>query len=137
MATVVTTSCFLVSVLIPDVIVSIFTKDQELIDLSARGLKILNLLWPVVGFQIIATNLFQSLGMVNKSIILSLSRQILFLLPMLYLLPLKFGSDGVWMSYPVSDLLAFLMTAIFLKRLYSKFNKLKDGDDPSILGSKL
>jgi Na+-driven multidrug efflux pump len=56
---------------------------------------------------------------------------------MLYLLPLKFGSDGVWMSYPVSDLLAFLMTAIFLKRLYSKFNKLKDGDDPSILGSKL
>lgn len=137
MATVVTTSCFLVSVLIPDMIVSIFTKDQELIDLSARGLKILNLLWPVVGFQIIATNLFQSLGMVNKSIILSLSRQILFLLPMLYLLPLKFGSDGVWMSYPVSDLLAFLMTAIFLKRLYSKFNKLKDGDDPSILGSKL
>jgi putative MATE family efflux protein len=137
MATVVTTSCFLVSVLIPDVIVSIFTKDQELIDLSARGLKILNLLWPVVGFQIIATNLFQSLGMVNKSIILSLSRQLLFLLPLLYMLPTYFGSDGVWYSFPIADTISSILTLILILRLFKKFNMLKDGDDPSILGSKL
>jgi Na+-driven multidrug efflux pump len=85
----------------------------------------------------IGTNFFQSLGMVKKSVILSLSRQILFLIPLIYLLPFEFGSNGVWMSFPISDVLSALLTAILLRRLFRKFNKLKDGEESSILGSQL
>jgi Na+-driven multidrug efflux pump len=85
----------------------------------------------------IATNFFQSLGMVRKSIILSLSRQILFLLPLLFVLPTIFGADGVWASFPISDGIATIMTVFMLGRLFRKFSMLKDGDDPSILGSNL
>ena len=133
----VTTLCFIVGVFFPRTACGIFTHDKQLLDLSAHAFRLLAILFPIVGYQMIGTNFFQSLGMVNKSIILSLSRQILFLLPLLYLLPLKFGSDGVWLSFPISDLAATILTAILLGRLFGKFNKLKDGEDPSILGSKL
>ena len=85
----------------------------------------------------IATNFFQSLGMVKKSVILSLSRQILFLLPLLYALPQWFGARGVWMSFPIADLISTIMTAFMLGSLFKKFNKLNDGDEPAILGSQL
>ena len=134
---VVATICFLIGMFIPNIAVGIFTHDPELTELSARALRIITFVFPIVGFQMIATNFFQSLGMVNKSIILSLSRQILFLLPLLYALPLRYGSDGVWASFPISDTLSTLMTIYMLGRLFKKFSMLKDGDDPSILGSKL
>ena len=97
----------------------------------------MTMIFPIVGFQMIATNFFQSLGMVRKSVILSLSRQILFLLPLLYLLPKWFDADGVWMSFPISDGMATLLTIFMLGRLFNKFSMLKDGDDPSVLGSQL
>ena len=121
----------------PKAAAGIFTHDSQLLDLSARALRITTLVFPIVGFQMIATNFFQSLGMVRKSIILSLSRQILFLLPLLYLLPLSLESDGVWISFPISDTLSTILTVILLGRLFKKFSQLKDGDDPSILGSQL
>ena len=100
-------------------------------------MKILSCAFPVVGFQMIGTNFFQSLGMVKKSVILSLSRQILFLLPLLYALPIWFSHNGVWMSFPVSDIMSALLTAIMLGNLFKKFNRLNDGDDPSGLGSQI
>jgi len=132
-----TTICFIFGVFFPKTAVSIFTHDEQLVEMSARALRITTLVFPIVGFQMISTNFFQSLGMVRKSVILSLSRQILFLLPLLYSLPLTFEADGVWMSFPISDTLATLLTIFMLGRLFSKFNRLKDGDDPSILGSQL
>ena len=137
MGVIMTTICFLIGVFIPKAAVGIFTHDQELMELSARALRILTLVFPIVGFQMISTNFFQSLGMVKKSVILSLSRQILFLLPLLYALPGWMGADGVWTSFPISDALATLLTIFMLGRLFKKFNQLKDGDDPSILGSQL
>ncbi len=126
---------FVFSFLLPRATVSIFTNDPALEDLAAGGLRKMNCLFPIIGFQMVATNLFQCLGMVRKSIFLSLTRQLLFLVPMLYLLPLKLGVDGVWYSYPISDLLASITTFIFLVDLFRKFSRLRDGDDPSILGS--
>lgn len=136
-ATAVTGACFLMSMFIPELAVRMFTSDPELIEMSGKGLRIMNLAFILAGIQMISTNLFQCLGMVNKSIILSLSRQILMLIPLLYLLPLEFGGLGVWMSFPISDTLAFILTAILLMRLFRKLGKLNDGDDPSILGSKI
>ena len=136
-ATVVTMICFLISVLIPKVATGVFTHDEELLTLAAKGLTILGLGLPTVGFQMIATNFFQSLGMVKRSVLLSLSRQILFLLPALYALPQWIGDKGIWLSYPVSDVLSFILSAIMLRSLFKKFNRIKDGENPEILGSNL
>ena len=133
----VTTFCFLIGMFIPKAAAGIFTHDEQLLELSARSMRILTLAFPIVGMQMIGTNFFQSLGMVNKSIILSLSRQILFLLPLLYILPRYIGSDGVWASFPISDVISTVMTLYMLGKLFKKFSQLKDGDDPSSLGSKL
>ena len=135
--TIVTLICFAVGMFIPRIAAGIFTHDEALLDMSAEGLRILTIGFPVVGFQMIGTNFFQSLGMVKKSIILSLSRQILFLLPMLYALPLWYEANGVWMSFPISDVLSALLTAILLRRLFRKFNRLQDGEEASILGSNI
>ena len=136
-ATVVTMICFIISMLIPRAATGIFTHDKELLDIAEKGLRILGIGLPTVGFQMITTNFFQSLGMVRRSVILSLSRQIIFLLPALYLLPLWLGSPGIWLSYPVSDVLSFLLSAYMLRRLFRKFNILKDGGDPAVLGGKI
>ena len=136
-ATLVTFIGFLITELFPRATVGIFTSDAELLEMSSNGIRIMNIMLPIVGFQIASSNLFQSLGMVKKSIILSLSRQLLFLLPCLYFLPMGFDAKGIWMSYPVADGIASMVTIILLSRLLKKFRKLNDGDDPSILGSSI
>ena len=76
--------------------------------------------------------------MVRKSVFLSLSRQLLFLLPCIYILPALMESEsGVWLSFPISDTLSAIITALFAWGLLVKLAKLKDGDDPSILGSQI
>ena len=135
--TIVTTICFCIGMFIPRLAAGIFTHDEALLNMSAEGLRILTIGFPIVGFQMIGTNFFQCLGMVKKSIILSLSRQLLFLLPLLYCLPLWMGANGVWMSFPISDVLSAILTAILLRRLFKKFNMLKDGEESTILGSNL
>lgn len=128
---------FILGLAFPKAVASVFTSDAELIRLSAMGLTITVLMFPLVAFQVVTSNFFQSMGMVSKAIWLSLSRQILFLLPCIFLLPHLFADNpiqGVWASFPVSDFFATILAAILLKGLMNKFDKLKDGDDPSILG---
>ena len=137
LATYVTTICFIIGVFIPKAAVGIFTHDQELTEIAANALRILTFVFPIVGFQIIGTNFFQSLGIVKKSIFLSLSRQLLFLLPALYILPLFIGTEGVWYSFMVSDILAASLTAVLIRQTFKKFNKLKDGEGAASLGGQL
>lgn len=134
---VVTCACFLVSELIPKLAVSLFTNDPQLIELSSRGLRIMNAGFALVGFGIVTSNFFQCLGMVKKSIFLSLTRQLLFLLPLIYTLPLWFEDTGVWVSFPIADTLNVVVSAIFVVSLFRKFNKLEEGGDASILGSAI
>ena len=134
-ATLIMVLAFVVSVIFPDIAAAAFTNDPELRSLADRGLRMMNLIIPIIGFQMVATNLFQSLGMVGKSITLSLSRQLLFLVPSVYVLPLFFGHLGVWLSFPVSDGLACILTLIFMISLVRRLSRLKDGDDPATLGS--
>ncbi|MBR5699860.1 MAG: MATE family efflux transporter [Bacteroidales bacterium] len=127
----------IVALFLPGLAVRIFTNDPPMIELAERGLRLMNCIFIVVGFQMVAGNLFQCLGMVRKSILMSLSRQLLFLVPCLYLLPLWLGQDGVWISFPISDALAAALALFLILRLFHKFSLLKDGDDPAILGSTL
>ena len=137
-ATIVVIAGFLVSEFLSKPVVSIFTNDPALEDMAARGLRMMNLAFPIIGFQMVTTNLFQCLGMVRKSIFLSLSRQLLFLLPCIYILPDILQSEaGVWYSFPISDTIASVITALMGWSLIVKLSKLKDGDDPSILGGQI
>lgn len=137
LATIVTVLCFIIGMFFPRAAAGIFTHDEQLLEMSAQGMRVMTLMFPIVGFQMIGTNFFQSLGMVKKSVLLSLSRQILFLLPLLYVLPLWYEAKGVWMSFPIADLVSAILTAILITGLFRKFNRLKDGDDPHMLGGQI
>ena len=122
-ATLVSLVAFIIFEVFPGPAAGMFTNDPELRGLAVHGMRLMNCLFPIIGFQIISTNLFQCLGMVKKSVFLSLSRQLIFLLPALYLLPLAFGIEGVWLSYPVSDVLAFTCTVILIIRLIRQLER--------------
>ena len=110
------------SMLFPQYIARIFTTDETLLALSARGIKIDMLVFFVVGSQAAITHFFQSIGKVKVSIFLSLSRQLFLLLPMAYVFPLFWDLDGVWYSMPASDFGSFAMT---IPILIWYMNKLK------------
>ena len=120
-ATVVTTFTFLVGELIPELTVSIFTTDEGLISRAAEGFRIAVLVFPIVGFQMVTSNFFQSIGMANKAIFLSLTRQLLFLLPCLIILPTFMGAAGIWWSMPISDTIASIVAAILLYKQFQAF----------------
>ena len=136
-ATIVTGLWFLASELFPGVMVGIFTNDPSLKELADKGLRVMNPMVLIVGWQMVSTNLFQSLGMVKKSIFLSLSRQLLYLVPLLYVMPIFFNIHGVFAAFPISDALAAVTTLFMIHGLMRKFSRLKDGDEPTILGSTI
>lgn len=117
----VATAGFLIAHLAPRLIVRLFTSDGELIDAAVYGLHIMFALFPFVGFQMVATNFFQSIGMAKKAIILSLTRQMLFLIPGLIVLPRFLGVMGVWISIPIADLMAIVVTWFVLRKQLQKF----------------
>ena len=123
-ATIMTTLTFLVGELVPEVAAALFTSDDELIRRAANGFRITVLFFPIVGFQMVTANFFQSIGMASKAIFLSLTRQLLFLLPMLILLPRFMGADGIWWSLPVSDCLSCVVAAVLLFKQYKAFKKI-------------
>lgn len=123
-ATVVTTTGFLMGMFMPQLAVSIFTSDSELIRQSAEGLRIVVIFFPLVGFQMVAANFFQSIGMARKAIFLSVTRQVLILIPCLIILPQFYGQQGVWVSMPVADCLASLLSAAMLWWQFRQFKKM-------------
>jgi len=123
LATGVMTSGFLIGGLFPHAVAAAFTTDESLIELVIPGMRILFMFFPIVGFQMVTSNFFQSIGMAGKAILMSLSRQVLILLPCLLILPRTFGVKGVWYSLPTADLLSSLLAAYLLLDQYKKLRK--------------
>jgi Na+-driven multidrug efflux pump len=119
-ATIVTTAAFLIGELIPGPVTRIFTSDEELVALSVYGLRITVMFFPLIGAQIVVANFFQSIGMAGKAIFLSLIRQALVLIPCLIILPEFFGLTGVWVSSPVSDIAACIVSTIMIMHQIKK-----------------
>ena len=117
---------WLVGELLPYPCARLFTSDPELIEKSVEGIRINMLAFPLIGSQAVITNFFQSIGKAKISIFLSLSRQMIFLLPLLIILPPVFGTTGVWAALPASDLVAFLVTwsimIPYMKRIKKTIN---------------
>ncbi|MEE0977965.1 MAG: MATE family efflux transporter [Muribaculaceae bacterium] len=127
---VITTVGFALTQLIPDSISELFTSDERLIGMTKTGFRIFFMAYPLVGCQIVIQNFFQSIGKPKLSIFLSLTRQMLFLLPLLLVLPPHYGIDGVWASMSGSDFIAFVVSVvtawIVLKKLKLKNNVTND-----------
>jgi Na+-driven multidrug efflux pump len=119
--TIIMTVGWLVGELAPYPCARMFTSDNDLIDISIRGIRLNMIAFPLIGSQAVITNFFQSIGKAKISIFLSLSRQMIFLLPLLIVLPPIMGTDGVWIALPVSDTIAFTVTWIFMFRFMKKF----------------
>ncbi len=122
-ATMILLAGWTMSMLFPHQIARIFSTDPTLIEMSAHGLVIDMLVFPVVASQAVITNFFECIGKVRVNIFLSLSRQLIMLLPMAFIFPSFWGLDGVWYSMPASDFGSFLMT-IPLLFWYLKKNNL-------------
>ena len=122
---------FIVCVLLATPVASAFTNDEELLKEAAHALRVMNLVVPIIGFQMITIGFFQSIGKAGISIFLSLTRQLLFLVPLLLILPNFFGHEGIWYSVPIADGTAAITAAIVLiyhKRKFKMRGKLENSN---------
>ncbi|KGK98831.1 multidrug transporter MatE [Methanococcoides methylutens] len=116
---IVTAMCIVSTVivfLIPEQIMRVFSNDPQLIDMGITALKISFLMMPFIGYQVVTTALLQSLGKSKESLIVTLSRQIIFLPPLVIILPWFFGLNGIWISFPISDFLACVVAVLITKK---------------------
>lgn len=112
---------FLVCEIFPAMMIKLFTTRPELIAESVYGMRIVFIVFPLVGFQMVASNFFLSIGMSQKAIFLSMTRQVLFLIPCLLILPQFWGTLGIWISIPVSDFVSTAVTMVLLIYQFRKF----------------
>ncbi len=119
-ATLVMCCSFILCEFFPTLTIRIFTDDPQLTSLAVEGMKIIVMMTPLVGFQIVTGNFFQSIGMAKKSIFLSVSRQLIFLIPMLLILPNYFGTKGVWASITIADGISVITAAVMLWLFFKK-----------------
>ena len=131
-ATAVSLVGWLLTEIFPDTISNMFTTDKSMIAIARDGFRIFFLFYPFVGSQIVIQNYFQSIGMPKLSIFLSLTRQLIFLLPLLWLLPPHYGVDGVWIAMCSSDFIAFALAAatviVMNRRIARKLKMMKAHD---------
>ncbi|GAA0121047.1 MAG: MATE family efflux transporter [Clostridium argentinense] len=130
-ATTITTIGFLSIQLFAPQIIRLFNKNTELVSIGTKGIKIYMFMLPIIGFQIVSTNYFQAIGKAKISMFLSLSRQVITLIPLLLIIPPIFGLNGVWYCGPTADLIASIITAIFLIRESKDIKRLNREKDIS------
>ena len=116
---------FVLCVFFPQYLIVIFTDDPTLSELASRGMRIVCSLSPIVGFQIVTGNFFQSIGMAKRSIFMSVSRQLVFLVPFLLIFPELWGTDGVWISIAAADGVASITAAFLLWQFYHNRNTIR------------
>ncbi len=115
----ITSAGFIACECFPHAITSMFTDNAELSAFAETGLRVCVMMYPLVGCQMVITQFFQSIGKAKVSIFLSLTRQLIYLLPCLLALPAVWGVNGVWASMPLSDVFAFL-TAVGMLAYYRR-----------------
>lgn len=112
----------------PEYIMRIFTNDVEAIAMGTNALRIMFLLAITVGVQMVTGGVFQALGKAKIALVLSMSRQVLFMIPLLVTLPFIFGVLGVWIAFPIADLLSLLLAVWYIKN-HKSFFLSKHADD--------
>jgi putative MATE family efflux protein len=121
-ASIISFSGFMVIQLFSRTLFGIFTSDPELIELGSNAIRIMVLAVPLIGFQMIGTVVFQALGKALPALILSMSRELIILIPLILILPRFYGLNGVWYASPISDILSFSLTAVLFYRLIKQLD---------------
>ena len=115
-ATILATLVFVVLMIFPDIITRMFTSDIEVIKQTPNDMRWVFAATPIIAIQLIGAAYFQAVGKAIPALLLTLTRQGFFFIPLILILPKFYGEAGVWMSFPISDVLATLVTAYFLRR---------------------
>jgi Na+-driven multidrug efflux pump len=124
-ATIVATAFWILVQAMPAPIVKAFISgNDELVELGINGMHLFLLMLPIIGFQIVAGNYFQSVGKASTAIFLTLLRQVIVLIPLLWILPHFYGLIGVWLSAPIADSVAAVICSIFLIKEWKRINRL-------------
>ncbi|MEY8303326.1 MATE family efflux transporter [Anaerosalibacter bizertensis] len=132
-ATIIVTIGFIFTQTIPEKLIGLFGKNEkELIQVASRAMRINLSMLPIIGFQIVSSNYFQAIGKPKQAMFLSLSRQVLVLIPALIILPKFFQLTGVWLAGPVSDVIASIITAQFLIKDLKHLGKESTNQNPRI-----
>ena len=116
---------FIIMMLFPAQVIGIFTKDPEFIAKGIFPLRVVIIFLPLVGIQILGGGLFQAIGKAKPALIITISRQILFLIPAVLILPIFLGVDGVWLAVPAADFMSLVITGIWLYKEVGNFTKLE------------
>ena len=124
-ATVLATVGFLACQFAPAALLGIFNKDKDFLDLGVYGIRIFTAMLPIVGFQIVSSNLFQAIGEASTAMLLSLSRQVIMLIPLILILPKIYGTFGIWVSTPIADILSSMLTVFFVVKIFRKLSKME------------
>lgn len=123
-ATVISILAFILVETIPETIVKLFnSSDPDLLNFGRNGLRLALLALPFVGFQVVVGNFFQSMGNAKVAVLLTLLRQVIILIPLLFILPTHFGLNGIWMSMPISDFVSAIIVVIFLVSYWKKLDR--------------
>lgn len=123
-ATIISVFAFVLIETIPTVMVKLFNStDPGLLEYGRNGLQIGLMALPIVGFQVVAGNFFQSMGNAKIAVLLTLLRQVIILIPLLFILPNYFGLNGIWMSMPISDFCSAIVVTFFLVNQWKKLNR--------------
>ncbi|MBM7855549.1 putative MATE family efflux protein [Desulfohalotomaculum tongense] len=122
-ATVIVSTGFIITRLYPEQLIALFNQDAELISFGTRALHISLILLPVIGFQVVGSSYFQAVGKSKQAMFLSLSRQVLILIPLLLILPRFYGLNGILFALPISDLCSSLLTAAWLLVEFKNLNR--------------
>ena len=125
-ATAFSAAAFVVLFFLPEFVMKVFSDDAELIAIGVHASKYVFVAFFVVGFQMVGSIVFQSLGHVGKTFVTSISRQVLFLVPLLLILPRFLQTDGVWLAFPIADTLSALLVLFLILPQLREFKRLRD-----------
>ncbi len=126
-ATIIAVGAFIVIETIPGLIVKLFNKDsQVLYDIAVNGIRLVILALPIVGFQVVASNFFQSVGKAKIAMFATLFRQVIMLIPLLFIFPVFLGINGIWIAFPVADSMSALAVSFLLIREWKKLSAIEN-----------
>ncbi|UCZ53632.1 MATE family efflux transporter [Bacillus shivajii] len=131
-STAIGTFVFLLVMIFPHGFMRVFTNDPQVIEAGVEGMRIMFAAAILIGAQMVSGGLYQALGMAKPALVLSMARQVLFLIPLVLILPHYFGVMGVWLAFPLADVLAFLLSIAFLYRDRALFLFGKPSDKPEV-----
>jgi putative MATE family efflux protein len=126
-ATLISVASFIIIETIPGLIVKMFNTDSpELYQISVHGLRLVILALPVVGFQVVASHFFQAIGKAKIALFATLFRQVIGLIPLLYILPEFWGITGIWLAFPVADTLSAIVVSVFLVKEWRRLHRMSE-----------